>query len=112
MADVQTVKPSDSEIVLLKKAAMLLKRSRKVKADAEKEEEAAKETLRRYLTQSRKIDVETLKIGEMVLIENICMIEVKPRNKFDEKDFLSKQPAVHAAFKREFPTVYYNPLVA
>lgn len=93
-------------------AAKLLKESNSLLANATKQVEAAKSAIASILKDNREIDIETLNIGEMVLIDGVMLIECSKQNKFDSKSFMLAEPAKFAEFKRDFPTRKYKSLIS
>jgi hypothetical protein len=78
-------------------------------AKAKKQAEAAKSTISDWLEKQRKVTVATLPVGEMVMLEGVCLIEISKQSKFDEKTFMSLHVELHASFKKDFPVVKYKP---
>lgn len=107
----KTFKPADSELKSLRLAAALLKAANTALGEAKKQSEAAKKTLTDWLKDNRKLDIESLSIGEFVSVEDVVLIEIGKQNKFDEKAFMSAEPAIHARFKKDFPIHRFKPLL-
>lgn len=79
---------------------------------AKKESDSAKATIGAWLEKERDLKIETLPIGEFVIIENVCFIEIGKQNKFDEKAFLASNAELHAQFKKDFSVVRFKPATA
>lgn len=104
----KTVKSDEQS---LRDAAQMIKEGNAAAAEAEKKVDAGKEILCRWLKEKREIDINTLSIGEMVLIENVCLVEIGSMMKFDEKGFLAAQPTLYAQYKRALKTKKFKALV-
>lgn len=107
----KTVKPAGAELVKLKGAARLLKAANEALAIAKKQSETAKEAICTWLKEARAIEIETLPIGEMIILEGVCVIERSSQNRFDEKGFMLAEPEAHARWKKDLPVNRYKPLV-
>jgi len=92
-------------------AAKLLKQSNSLVASATKQVEAAKEAIAAILKENREIDISTLKIGEMVQIKDVLLLEIGSQNKFAEKVFMLAEPEKYQAFKRDFAIKKFKSLV-
>ncbi len=99
-----------SQLESLKTVAIDLKEANAAVAAANNKAEACKDYISRWLSINRKINVADLPVGEIVIIEGVCMIEIASQNKFDAKEFLLAHPALHEEFKREFPMRKYKVL--
>ncbi len=108
---VRTFKPSETELKPLRLAASQLKEANAAVGIAKKSSDAAKLVLTDWLKTQRKLDIDTLAIGEFVSIEDVVLIEIGKQNKFDEKAFLAAEPATHAKFKKDFPMQKFKPLL-
>lgn len=107
----RTFKPSEAELALLVCTAKTLKQANADLGAAKKAVDSAKESLAKWLNEARGLDLNTLKIGEIVNIEAVCLIKVTGMNKFDEGAFSLAQPKLHAEFKKELPVRRFDPLV-
>lgn len=105
------VKPQGRDLEKLQAAAKLLKEANKFFAIAKKNSESAKAAISEWLKANRQLDIETLKIGEMVMVESVCLIEIGSQNKFDEKAFLLAEPELHQKFKKDFSFTKFKSLV-
>ena len=103
--------PAESELQSLKEKADCLKKFNAVQAETKKTIEATKAFFAKWLKDNRGLDLETLPIGEIVVIEGVVMIEMGKMDKFDEKAFLLEHADLHATFKRPLPVTKYKPLV-
>ena len=106
----QTFKASGSEFDLLRDAAITLKEANSKMADGEKAATAAKKRLADWLQEKRGLNLETLKIGEMVQIEGVALIEIGKQNKFDVSAFMLSEPELHLKFKKDMPIRKYKSL--
>lgn len=106
-----TFKPNEAEMVELKTAAEALKAANEALADAGKTVEAAKAKLGKWLEDNRSLKIETMKVGELVQIDGVVLIERAKQNKFDVKAFEMAQPKMYLGFKRDFPMTKFKPLV-
>jgi hypothetical protein len=107
----KTFKPSETEARELRIAAAKLEVANKALGEAKKNAEAAKEQLGKWLKAERELDLATLGIGEMILIEDVVLIEIGKQARFDEKAFLLAEPAKHAEFKKDLPILRYKPII-
>lgn len=107
----QTVKPNETEIVELTKAAQMLKDANAQLASAKKNADSAKATLAKWLLEHRSINIETMKIGDIVNIEKVALVEIGKQSRFDLADFTIKQTALAVQFTKDFPTTKYKALV-
>ena len=107
----QTVKPSGEDLAGLLEAARILVRSNKALNEAKKSADAAKEKIEQWLKSNRGIELEALKIGDMVLVDQVCLIERSKMTKFDERAFLIAHPALHEEFKKDIPVTKWKPVL-
>jgi hypothetical protein len=105
-----TVKPQGTDLDRLRRAAAMLRKANALFGIAKKDSESAKAEISAWLKAERQIDIEALEIGQMVNVENVCIIERGKQNKFDEKSFLFEQPELHAKYKRDLPITKYKAL--
>lgn len=104
----QSIKTSDS---MVKQAAECIRDGNKLLADGKRLVEAGKASLSAWLKTERKVDVESLPIGEIVNVDKVCLIEIGKQTRFDSKTFQLDRPKDFADYQRDFPTVKYKPLV-
>jgi len=107
----QTFKPAGEELKELQLAASILEQANTRLGLAKKEVESCKAKLTDWLATQRKIVLDALPIGEMVMIEGVVLIEIGKMSKFDEKAFLLANPAEHQAFKRDMKVTKFKPIV-
>ena len=107
----QIFKPSGAELEQLQGHAIKLKEANAVKGKSDKLVEASKAALSKWLLDERKLDIQTLQIGDMVQIEGVVLIEISAMSKFDEKGFLIAQPVLHAEYKKDLLVKKFKPLV-
>lgn len=88
-----------------------LKEANAAAAAANKKAEACKEYVTRWLKENRNISLENLKIGDIVHVEGICMIEISKQNKFDQNEFMLAQPGLFEEYKRDFAVRKWKALV-
>jgi hypothetical protein len=93
-------------------AAKLLKLNNSLLADATKQVETAKKAIAEILKDYRGIEVETLPIGEMVMIEGVLLLKINSQNKFDSKQFALDNPVEFAKYKKDFATKRFDSLVS
>lgn len=110
MAALKTCKPSESELTELQAHAKSLAKANAEKAAADKIVDASKDAISKWLLHQRQINIETLEIGEMVLIEKVVLIEIGKQIKFDEKGFLSSEPILHAKWMKPRPVKKFKSL--
>lgn len=106
-----TCKPSGADLVELQGVAKNLKAANEALAKANKAVEAAKKHLTEWLATNRKLDLNTLEIGEVVNIDGVALIEIGKRNSFDAQAFAIAEPALFEKFKKDFPMRKFRPLV-
>lgn len=104
----QTCKIKD---VQLENAVKSLATANASLAAAKKQADNAKETIANRLKDLRGIDLSSLKIGDMVNVENILIVEIGKQNRFDAATFQAKNPALYQTFLKDFPTTKYKALV-
>lgn len=96
-----------------KQACDNLIKARQLRSKAEKLERAGKNFIDAALSE-RGIKVEYLSIGECVTVqlngEDCLRILVRGRNAVDLGKLLIDYPEVEKACRRDFPTVYYDPV--
>lgn len=107
----RTFKPNATQRKKLQEVATNLKDANALLAIATKSVEASKKHLAEWLHETHGLGLDTLKIGEMVQIEGVILIEIGSMNKFDEKAFLLADPEQHARFKKDFAVKRFKPLV-
>jgi hypothetical protein len=107
---VQILKPSGAQLIALQAASVALRQANAVLAKAKESADAAKEAIINWLKSERSIDIETLPIGEIVMIEDVVIIKITSQNRFDEKAFLLADPAIHAKWKKDMPVRKFDPL--
>ncbi len=107
----QTFKPSGAELARLHKLAVELQEANDSSGAAKKTADASKEGLSKWLKEQRGFDVDQMKIGEVVCIEGIAIIERGKQNRLDTKKLLAEEPELHAKFSGEQPITKYRPLV-
>lgn len=105
-----TFKPSGAELDCLKEAAARLQAANASLGKAKKEADSAKATIQDWLTKERNVKLETLKIGDMISIEDVVLIVIGKNNRFDEKGFLASHPLLHAEFKKDFARLEFKPI--
>jgi hypothetical protein len=103
MVGVKTCKPAESELPVLQHLSKSMAEANAAKAKADKIVESSKEGLAKWLLEQRDINIETLQIGDMVMIENVVLIEIGKQERFDEKGFLVSEPALHAQWVKPRP---------
>jgi transcriptional regulator NrdR family protein len=106
----KTFKASEAEVKRLRIVMAQLALANKQAGEAKKSVEAAKADIEKWLKEERELEVASLTIGEMVLIDEVVLIEIGKTARFDEKAFLLREPALHAEFKRDVPRITYKPI--
>lgn len=107
----KTYKPSPQELPGLKDAAGLLKRSNALAAAAAKAVEAAKRQLAKWLKEQRGVELESLVVGDVVQIDNVCLIEVTGQKRFDQASFRLAQPEMFEEWEKETAVKKFKPLL-
>lgn len=98
LPNMETFKPTGAELALLQSEVLILEAANAALAKAKKQVEQAKENLCRWLSEKRGVSVESLGIGEMVLIEGAVILEIGKMDKLDEPGLRQKQPEIYAQF--------------
>jgi hypothetical protein len=104
-----TFKPDADSLEILKGFARTLRDARTAKSKAEKAEEASKDALAKWLKENRDYEVSAMRLGDVVFIEDVVMIEVNPRRKFDEQELLAADPDTHEQWMRTKGCTYFRP---
>ncbi len=107
----QAFKPHDEELAELQAAAQQLQTANTQIAAANKDAENAKATLAKWLKEKRSVDVNTLGIGALIVIEGAALIEVTRQIRFDEVSFSQADPTTYAKFRRDVLIRKFKPLV-
>jgi len=107
----QTFKPNDNDTAKLIDAARLIATGNKAQATGKKQTEAGKVNIGEWLQNERQCNLTTLKIGDIVNIEGVCLVEIGKQSRFDIAAFQLKHPTLFAEFTKDCPTVKFKPLV-
>lgn len=104
----QTFKVDSAKLV---RAAEMIKEGNKLTSDAKKLVDAGKETIIQWLKDCRNVNLDTCKIGEMFLIDNICLVEIGKQNKLNQDKLTVDQPELVARYKEDIACKKFKPLV-
>jgi hypothetical protein len=107
----QTFKPAGAELESLRESAALIKSCNSIAAKNEKSVEAAKKSIAEWLKTARSVDLATLPVGEIIIIEDAVMIEIASMSKLDAAALLLAEPELHAKFKKDMAVKKFKPLV-
>ena len=78
----KTTKPNKNEIIELAQAAQLIKTGNRWAANGKKASENGKAAITEWLAKSRQIKLADEPIDEVILIEEICVIQIGAQTRF------------------------------